>query len=91
MAEKSKSQKDFETVAAEVDGNVPETIAAPTDEQGLNLSDIRACVTIIDIVTRRGAFEGAEIADIGSVRNRLDSFLKAAAEAQAPAEESTEA
>ena len=60
------------------------------DEQGLNLSDIRACVTIIDIVTKRGAFEGAEMADVGSVRNRLDNFLKAAAEAQAPAETETE-
>jgi len=60
--------------------------AAEPDEQGLNLSDIRACVTIIDIVTKRGAFEGAELADVGSVRNRLDNFLKAAAEAQAPAE-----
>jgi len=56
------------------------------NEQGLNLSDIRACVTIIDIVTKRGAFEGAELADVGSVRNRLDNFLNAAAEAQKPAE-----
>ena len=63
----------------------PAATAEP-DEQGLNLSDIRACVTIIDIVTKRGAFEGAELADVGSVRNRLDNFLKAAAEAQAPAE-----
>ncbi len=91
MAEKSKSQEEFEAVAAEVDGNVPEATEAPTDEQGLNLSDIRACVTIIDIVTKRGAFEGAELADVGSVRNRLDNFLKAAAEAQAPAEDEVEA
>ena len=63
---------------------------AEPDEQGLNLSDIRACVTIIDIVTKRGAFEGAEMADVGSVRNRLDNFLKAAAEAQAPVETETE-
>ena len=64
----------------------PPVPTAEPDEQGLNLSDIRACVTIIDIVTKRGAFEGAELADVGSVRNRLDNFLKAAAEAQAPAE-----
>tara|TARA_B110000196_G_scaffold15985_1_gene12691 strand:- start:491 stop:754 length:264 start_codon:yes stop_codon:yes gene_type:complete len=64
---------------------------APAENQGLNLSDIRACVTIIDIVTKRGAFEGAELADVGSVRNRLDNFLKAAAEAQAPAEGETPA
>ena len=103
MAEKNKSQEDFEAVAAEVDaatevnvatevdGNVPEATQAPEGEQGLNLSDIRACVTIIDIVTKRGAFEGAELADVGSVRNRLDNFLKAAAEAQAPAEDEVEA
>ena len=65
--------------------------AAEPDEQGLNLSDIRACVTIIDIVTKRGAFEGAELADVGSVRNRLDNFLNAAAEAQAPAPTEAEA
>ena len=91
MADKSKSQEEFETVAAEVDGNVPEATEAPAAEQGLNLSDIRACVTIIDIVTKRGAFEGAELADVGSVRNRLDNFLKAATEAQAPAEDEVEA
>ena len=45
---------------------------------GLALSDVRACVTIIDIVTKRGAFEGSEMADVGAVRNRLDAFLKAA-------------
>ena len=69
----------------------PPTEGAAPAEQGLNLSDIRACVTIIDIVTKRGAFEGAELADVGSVRNRLDNFLKAAAEAQAPTEGETPA
>ena len=43
----------------------PPAATAEPDEQGLNLSDIRACVTIIDIVTKRGAFEGAEMADVG--------------------------
>ena len=68
----------------------PPAATAEPAEQGLNLTDIRACVTIIDIVTKRGAFEGAELADVGSVRNRLDNFLKAAAEAQNPAEEAKE-
>ena len=65
-----------------------ETVEQPPvpQGQGLNLSDIRSCVSIIDIVTKRGAFEGVELSDVGAVRNRLDNFLKAAAEAQAPAE-----
>ena len=62
-----------------------ETVEQPPvpEAAGLNLSDIRACVSIIDIVTKRGAFEGVELSDVGAVRNRLDNFLKAADEAQA--------
>jgi len=77
------------TTAAATTDSIPPT--PESNDQGLNLNDIRACVTIIDIVTKRGAFEGPEMADVGSVRNRLDNFLKAAAEAQAPAEDKAEA
>jgi hypothetical protein len=50
-------------------------------------------VQIIDIVTKRGAFEGSELADVGTVRNRLTAFLEANKPpeeegAEAPAEES---
>jgi hypothetical protein len=75
----AKKEETTEAVDA-VPTTVPE---APKENQGLNLTDIRACVTIIDIVTKRGAF--AELADVGQVRNRLDKFLNAAAAAQAPA------
>lgn len=64
----------------------------PTEEnQGLSLNDIGACVSIIDIVTKRGAFEGPEMADVGAVRNRLATFLDAAKAAQAPADQQEEA
>ena len=82
-----KETKFNEELADAVDNPVP---PAPPAGDGLNVSDIRACVTIIDIVTKRGAFEGAELADVGAVRNRLSNFLNAAAaaqEAQAPATE----
>jgi len=49
---------------------------------------------VVDIVTKRGAFEGVELSDVGAVRNRLEGFLKAADEAQAAkvaAEEETPA
>lgn len=52
---------------AEVEQEVP----------GIGLQDIAACVQIIDIVTKRGAFEGAELSDVGTVRNRLAAFLEA--------------
>jgi len=53
---------------------------------GIGLQDIAACVQIIDIVTKRGAFEGPELSDVGIVRNRLATFL----EANAPKEEAVD-
>ena len=41
----------------------------------LNLTDIAAVIQIIDVVTKRGAFEGNEMADVGSIRNRLEKFI----------------
>ena len=67
-----------------------ETTAPAPADAGLSINDIQGCVTIIDLVTKRGAFEGPELADVGAVRNRLDAFLKAAAAAQAPAEGAAE-
>ena len=88
MAEdKAMGQEEFDKVAAQVDAPAPE---GPTDDQ-LNLSDIRACVSIIDIVTKRGAFEGSELADVGAVRNRIDSFLAKTAAAQEAANPTEEA
>ena len=51
--------------------------AVTEDAPGIGLSDIAACVQIIDIVTKRGAFEGSELGDVGTVRNRLAAFLNA--------------
>ena len=61
--------------------------AQQQQEVGIGMADIGACVQIIDIVTKRGAFEGPELADVGIVRNRLAAFLEANA---AKEEEDTE-
>ena len=93
-----KATTDFEEVAEKVEATtepmppmdgVP---AAAAENPGLSLNDIQGCVSIIDIVTKRGAFEGAEMADVGAVRNRLAAFLESAQAAQAedkPAEAET--
>jgi len=62
-----------------------EVAPTPASDAGLSINDITACVSIIDIVTKRGAFEGPEMADVGAVRNRLAAFLAAAKAAQEPA------
>ena len=67
-----------------IDPTLTEEVAPPVENPGLSLNDITACVSIIDIVTKRGAFEGAELADVGAVRNRLAAFTDAAKAVQTP-------
>ena len=43
----------------------------------LSLADIQAVVQIIDICSKRGAFEGAELESIGGLRGRVVGFLEA--------------
>lgn len=43
----------------------------------LSLNDIAAVVQIIDVVTKRGAFEGTELEAVGVLRNRFAKFVEA--------------
>lgn len=62
---------------------------------GLGLGDLAAVIQIIDVCSKRGAFEGAELESVGAVRGRIAAFVQAnapqeeAAE-EAPAEEAAE-
>ena len=60
--------------------------AAPVQ---LSLADLAAVVQIIDVASKRGAFEGAELESVGGVRNRLGAFVDASQPApeEAAAEE----
>jgi len=79
---------------AELDNKVlPEGGEQPEAPQ-LSLQDIATVVQIIDICSRRGGFEGQELEAVGGVRNRIVTFLNAAApkdgevpEGQVPVEE----
>jgi hypothetical protein len=51
----------------------------------LNISDLQNIRAIIDTAVRRGAFGGGEASAVGSVFDRLNTFLNAVAPAQAPA------
>jgi len=50
---------------------------------GLSLNDLAAAVQIIDVCSKRGAFEGPELETVGQVRGRFAAFI----EANKPAEE----
>lgn len=66
-----------------------EEVAAAANDVGLSLQDISACVQIIDVVSQRGAIKGNELQAVGTLREKLVTFLKAAG-AQTPDVEGTE-
>lgn len=54
----------------------------------VTLQDLAMVVNIIDLVTKRGAFEGNELLPVGSLREKIAQFLteqQKAAEAEAKA------
>ena len=47
------------------------------DQQiAISLADISACLQIIDIVSQRGAFKGAEMTPVGSLRDKLAKYIE---------------
>ena len=56
--------------------NVVET--TETEAPQLSLQDIATMVQIIDVCSKRGGFEGPELESVGSLRNRVVTFLNAA-------------
>jgi len=46
----------------------------------LQLNDIATMVQVIDLVSRRGGFEGAELEAVGGLRSRIVAFLNAASQ-----------
>ena len=63
--------------------NTTEVQEEATEVQ-LSFADIAAVVQIIDITTKRGAYEGAELESVGKVRNRFAAFVEAQQAAQEP-------
>jgi hypothetical protein len=58
---------------------IPEQEQQPAAAPQLGLNDLAAVVQMIDIVSRRGAFEGPELTAIGALRGRFEAFVKASA------------
>lgn len=50
----------------------------------LTVQDLQALKNIIDVSTQRGAFKGSELMSVGQVYNKLEAFLGAVAQNQAP-------
>jgi hypothetical protein len=68
-----------------------EQIAAPVQEQPqLTISDLQAVTQIIDLASRRGAFQAGELAQVGTAYNKLTVFLEYVASVQKPADEAAQ-
>ena len=72
----AEAEVNTEATAAPASGPVPtpgaETAAAPD----LNISDLNAVKSIIDIATTRGAFKANELEAVGKTYNKLTMFLE---------------
>jgi len=59
-----------------------ENVDAPVEggqDTGLSLQDVATIVQIIDLCSKRGAFEGPELESVGGLRSRVVAFVNAAA------------
>lgn len=61
-----------------------------TQAPELSVRDLALCVNIIDLCSKRGAFEGAELAEVGGVRGRIAAFVRASQPAPEEADEAVE-
>lgn len=63
-----------------------EEVSAPTQSTEITLQDLQLLKQIIDICSSRAVFKPNEMAAVGTVYNKLDSFLQAVADQQKAAE-----
>lgn len=70
--------------------NTQSAAGAEATTPDLTIQDLTALRTILDVASQRGTFKGNELASVGQVYNRLDTFLNAVAKNQ-PADPVTNA
>ena len=71
---KAKTTKTDNNVTDVVD-TTEQTAQAPVQ---LTLADLQLLAQIIDLASRRGAFQASEMAQVGTAYNKLSLFLSAA-------------
>ena len=69
-----------EEVKAPAAATAPEATASAETQQAapdLNINDLAALRSILDVASSRGAFKAAELEAVGKIYNKLNSFLEA--------------
>jgi hypothetical protein len=67
------------TEAQAVDQAAPEAQAVP---DSISLNDLGLLLNIVDLASKRGAFQGAELSQVGAIFDKLNAFLTFVAEQQ---------
>jgi hypothetical protein len=57
------------------------------DKANISLNDIVSVISIIDIVSSRGAFKGPELSTVGALRDRFSKFVEQNKPPECPDEE----
>ena len=78
MSEEMKDQ----TTEASAQAEAPAQADAPAGPD-LNVSDLVAIKSIIEVATQRGAFKATELEAVGKTFNKLSAFLDAVAKKEA--------
>jgi hypothetical protein len=60
----------------------PQEAAAPASPD-LNISDLVALKSIVEVASQRGAFKAAELEAVGKTFNKLNTFLESVAKKEA--------
>jgi len=83
MSEETKTEKKVEETTAQA--QTPQSGPVPNPEEqaaDLNISDLNAIRSIIDIATQRGAFKANELEAVGKTYNKLTKFLESVSKQQ---------
>ena len=73
MAKEETKQTD--TVEAPAQATAKATAPAQADPMALSIGDLKGLASIIDVASTRGAFKAAELAGVGTLFNKLNTFL----------------
>ena len=74
--------EEVQNQTAEVEAAAPEAVPA-TPPADLNISDLVALKSIIEVASQRGAFKAAELEAVGKTFNKLNTFLESVSKKEA--------
>ena len=63
------------TVEAPKTATAENTAPAQPDPMALSIGDLKGLASIIDVASTRGAFKAAELSGVGTLFNKLTTFL----------------